>query len=124
MAHKPFIYPEWYKAKRELVDRLMDARKDEIPGIVMDWFERKVFEVGTSFTYDTEMVHESKIDIEKEAKYRATQGLANEILKNGLHTDETYQEPGIPWQTTKKWRILVFGSPMFVSKDFEPRTES
>jgi len=111
MPHKPFIYPEWYKAKRELVDRLMDARRDEIPG--------KVFEVGTSFTYDNELVREGNIDIEKEAKYRAAQGLVSEILKNGFHTDETYQEPGRHWQTTKKWRVLVFGSPMFVSKDFE-----
>jgi hypothetical protein len=117
MTHKAFIYPAWFKSKRDLIEAIRKSKPEEIQIIVESWFDRHVFEVGASWSFDRIIAEQSNIDIEKEGKYRAVRIIVDRLLESGLYSETfNYDQSYI---TTKKYSILVFGSPQFISKDFK-----
>lgn len=109
-----YIYPQWQKAKRTLVE-LIEENPKQVRRIVDEFFMRYVFEVGTYQIVEWDHMSATRTLIEGDILYGAARRIADEIVAKGLYMVQKTPEPIFPGNRREKieHRVLVLGVPPF-----------
>jgi hypothetical protein len=113
-----YIYPEWGRAKSDLIKALMATDRKNIPEVVYKWFESHVFEVGATNSVSRMELERANTpqDLLKHEEQRSFYKLADTLRENGLYT-VTAEENLVCLNRT--YRVLVFGAPKLLGREHE-----
>lgn len=115
MSDPAYIYPEWIKAKRELINGIWERYhdKNEILNFVDDWLENHLFEFGASYKFSKEF-HAKMTEKERLSmvNHYSAAKLVDMILEKGMYYRRIIDNN--LYDVSYETRIVVCGAPRLV----------
>ena len=113
MTKATWIYPQWYRATRELKEELgLDSyQRDALDA----WFKKHVFEFGQDYHIGLKNRH-AEVEIIKYAKLNCLRSLSEHIYKKGMVLEQQ-TEDYLSGGKTLRMTMLVCGVPNDVGQE-------